>query len=66
MGIAFLPTFICGRSMQDGKVVEILAGAAQQEFGIHAVYPEGPYMQPKLRAFIDFLAARLKRVDEEL
>jgi DNA-binding transcriptional LysR family regulator len=28
--------------------------------GIHAVYPEGRFQQPKLRAFIDFLVEHFR------
>jgi DNA-binding transcriptional LysR family regulator len=28
--------------------------------GVHLVYPEGRFQQPKLRAFIDFLAEHFR------
>jgi len=42
--------------------VELLPDHPLEALGIHAVYPPGPFIQPKLRAFIDFLAEHFRKV----
>ncbi|MEM8658224.1 MAG: LysR family transcriptional regulator [Pseudomonadota bacterium] len=60
LGIALVPTFILGTGLQEGRLVELDPQAELDTLGIYAVYPPGRFTQPKLRAFIDFLAERLK------
>lgn len=60
LGIALLPTFILGDAIKRGDLVELLPGSDAENLGIYAVYPPGRYIQPKLRAFIDFLADRFR------
>lgn len=55
LGIALLPTFILGDALVTGRLVEIMPDR-DDRIGIYAIYPEGRFAQPKLRAFIDFLA----------
>ncbi len=61
LGIAFLPDFIVDASLERGAVVELMEHARRPPLGIFAVYPQGRYTQPKLRAFIDFLAEMMKK-----
>ncbi len=60
LGIALIPSFILGQSLTEGRVEVIDARAELDTLGVYAVYPPGRFMQPKLRAFIDFLAENLK------
>lgn len=60
LGISLAPDFICDDSLAAGRVRQILPSATPEPLGIWAVTPPGRFMQPKVRAFIDFLAARLK------
>ncbi len=62
LGIALLPSFILGESVNDGRLVEVLPDLQKQNLGIYAVYPPGRFVQPKLRAFIDFLAQSFKGI----
>jgi len=39
-------------------VEEAIPGLPTETLGIYAVYPPGRFTQPKVRAFIDFLARR--------
>lgn len=55
LGIARLPTFIIDASVKAGRVVPILENLPENRLGIHAVYPAGKFIQPILRAFIDYL-----------
>jgi DNA-binding transcriptional LysR family regulator len=60
LGIAMVPSFMLGDAVAAGRLVELLAGRPPDLLGVHAVYPEGRYVQPKLRAFVDFLAERFR------
>jgi DNA-binding transcriptional LysR family regulator len=60
LGIAQVPSFMLGDAIESGRLVEVLAGRPPDLLGIHAVYPQGRFLQPKLRAFIDFLAERFR------
>ena len=60
IGVAYLPAFIAADSLSAGKVVQLLPEVEQEPLGIWAVMPPGRFTQPKVRAFIDFIAKRLK------
>ncbi len=55
LGIAYLPSYLYGEAMQQAQVVDALPSLVSEEIGLHAVYPNGRFTQPKVRAFIDFL-----------
>ncbi|EKE44219.1 LysR substrate binding domain protein [Oceaniovalibus guishaninsula JLT2003] len=55
LGIAYLPTFLYADALRAGKVIEALPDLPDDVKGIHAVYPPGRFVQPKVRAFVDFL-----------
>ena len=38
------------------SLAEVLPARPHIPLGVHAVYPQGRFPQPKLRAFVDFLA----------
>ena len=56
MGIARLPTFIVGHQLRRGRLEVVLPDHPLPEQGIHAVYPHGRNLSPKVRVFVDFLA----------
>jgi len=58
LGIAYLPSFLYADAMKDGQVEEAIPGLPVETLGIYAVYPPGRFTQPKVRAFIDFMARR--------
>lgn len=58
LGIAYLPSYLYHRAMDQGLVVDVIPALPQSLLGIHAVYPPGRFTQPKVRAFIDFLIER--------
>ncbi|MXU64580.1 LysR family transcriptional regulator [Oceanomicrobium pacificus] len=60
LGIAMQPSFILGDALQTGKLVQVLPDLANPLISIYAVYPAGQFVQPKLRVFIDHLAAAFK------
>jgi DNA-binding transcriptional LysR family regulator len=56
-GIILLPTFYLGDQLRSGELKPILCKFRPQEIAVHAVYPERRNLMPKVRAFVDFLAA---------
>ena len=61
VGLANIPCFIYSESVRAGKVQRILTDLPEHKMGIYAVYPSASYTEPKLRAFIDFLADYFKK-----
>lgn len=60
IGIAQIPSFMIGDAIERGRLVEVLANRTPDILGIYALYPQGRFPQPKLRAFIDYLAEQLR------
>lgn len=56
LGIAYLPSFLYAEAEAAGLVEEAIPDLPGETQGIYAVYPPGRFAQPKVRAFIDFLA----------
>jgi DNA-binding transcriptional LysR family regulator len=56
LGIAYLPSFLTHRALTAGTVEPAIPDLPGETMGIHAVYPPGRFTQPKVRAFVDFLA----------
>ncbi len=57
-GIAFLPTFICGDALRDGRLSRVLPDWADDEAAVNVICPPGRNLLPKVRVFIDDLIAR--------
>lgn len=55
-GIAYLPTFFVGDDLRAGTLVRLLDEFMPQDAAMHAVYPHGRHLSPKVRAFVDYLA----------
>jgi DNA-binding transcriptional LysR family regulator len=60
LGILVAPDFIVAESLRTKKLVPVVPGYRISSAGaaIHVVYPPSRRLSPKLRAFVDFLAAR--------
>jgi DNA-binding transcriptional LysR family regulator len=56
LGIAYLPSFLYADAMRQGLIEDAIPSLPAETQGIYAVYPPGRFTQPKVRAFIDFLA----------
>lgn len=56
LGIAYLPSFLYAKAMKAGQVEDVIPDLPVETLGIYAVYPPGRFTQPKVRAFVDFLA----------
>src|SRR3569623_368187 len=71
LGISYQPTFIAGDALRAGRVERILEQYPSIELGLFAVFPGGRYVPQRVRALVDFLAARIgdypewDRLDEE-
>jgi DNA-binding transcriptional LysR family regulator len=61
VGVALLPTWMCGPELQSGELAEVLADYTLPEPSVHAIYPPGRHLSAKVRAFVDFLVERFKR-----
>ncbi|RMD48018.1 MAG: LysR family transcriptional regulator [Alphaproteobacteria bacterium] len=60
LGLAYLPSYLYYEKLSLGLIETALDHLPVRKVGIYAVYPPGRYTQPKLRAFIDFLAEHFK------
>jgi len=60
LGIAYLPCFLYHDALESGRIMPALTDLPVQSQDIYAMYPHGQYTQPKLRAFLDFLAEHFK------
>jgi DNA-binding transcriptional LysR family regulator len=56
-GIVLLPTFYIGDQLRSGELKPILCQFKPPDIALYAVYPERRNLTPKVRAFVDFLAA---------
>jgi DNA-binding transcriptional LysR family regulator len=59
-GVARVPDFIAAPRLAAGDLTQILTPFADEPFAIHVLYPPTRWLAPKLRALIDFLAARFR------
>jgi DNA-binding transcriptional LysR family regulator len=58
-GIGILPDYMLASDLAAGRLVRLLPGWSLPEGGVHAVYPNARYTSAKVRAFVDFLRAKL-------
>jgi DNA-binding transcriptional LysR family regulator len=61
LGLVWMPTFIVGASLQAGALRAVLVKYEDRTTSIWALYPRARHLAPKVRAFVDFLAARFGR-----
>jgi DNA-binding transcriptional LysR family regulator len=59
LGVSLLPEFAVSEALRSGELERVLPAWAGPEQGIYAVYPSARFVPAKVRAFVDFLAARL-------
>jgi DNA-binding transcriptional LysR family regulator len=58
LGLVVLPTFITWRALARGELEVVLADYEVADPGIHAIWAPGRHLSAKVRALVDFLAAR--------
>lgn len=59
LGIARLPEFVVREYIEQGRLVSILSDFVDSANTLHMLWPGSRYPTPKVRAFVDFLRARL-------
>jgi len=59
LGIGVASRWMCREELEHGEVRAVLSDYLLEPVDVHAVYPAGPRPTPKVRAFSDYLAAKL-------
>jgi len=59
LGIAYLPEFSVREPLADGRLCAVLADYVERTGIFHVLWPASKHPSPKVRAFVDFLCARL-------
>lgn len=59
-GVTVALSYMVHDKIQEGKLVPVLDDAAPPPTPVHLVYPHSRLVAPKIRAFVDFAAPRLK------
>ena len=59
LGIAYLPDFAIGQQLREGLLVTVLDDYTDCSGPLRVLWPSSRHLAPKLRAFVDFLAANL-------
>ena len=59
LGIGALPSFLAAPSIADGRLARVLPELPSAPRHVYAVYPTSRHLQPKVKAFVDFLAEHL-------
>ena len=59
LGIAYLPDFAIGRQLREGVLVTVLDDYTERSGPLRVLWPSSRHLSPKLRVFVDFLAANL-------
>jgi DNA-binding transcriptional LysR family regulator len=60
LGVAYMPTFLVGPDVAAGRLLTALDEWALSTNQIFALYPRGPTLTPKLRAFLEHLLERFR------
>lgn len=60
-GLVGMPTYLVSDALQSGQLRTVLDEYAPPPLSIRAVYPHSRHLSAKVRAFVDFLAARFGR-----
>lgn len=55
LGIAYLPCYLYADALEDGRLVSVLNDLPKEVLPLQMVYPSKLYIQPKMRAFVDFM-----------
>ncbi len=59
-GIALMPRFLVHEDLAEGRLVSVLANALDADLDVMALLPPGRHVSAKARAFVDFIAERLR------
>ena len=62
LGIGALPSFLADPAIARGELRRVLPAFMDEPRHVYAVYPTGRHLQPKVKAFVEFLSRRLPSV----
>ncbi len=62
MGVTYLPTFIVGKALAEGRLVPVLAEWAPPALQLSAVYPQHRQVARPVQGFVEFLRERLAQL----
>jgi DNA-binding transcriptional LysR family regulator len=65
LGITLLPDTVAVGDLRSGELRRVLPGWVSTEQSIYAVYPSARFIPAKVRAFVEFVAARLRAAGGE-
>jgi DNA-binding transcriptional LysR family regulator len=60
LGVAYMPTFLVGPDISEGRLAAVLEDRVESNQKVYAVYPRNQNLAPKVRAFIDFLVEQFR------
>ena len=60
LGLACVPAFVAAEALRAGRLRQVLAGFEPEPYAVHALYPHSRHLAAKVRALVDFLAARYR------
>ncbi len=58
-GLILQPTFLVGKDLAEGTLVELMPDYRSLELGIYVVYPTRKHVSAKVRSLVDFLSGQL-------
>lgn len=64
LGVALSTHLAAAEGLKNGTLVRLLEDYEMPSVEVHAVLPQGPRPSPKVRAVVDFLAARIAATDQ--
>ncbi|WP_419794842.1 LysR family transcriptional regulator [Pseudomonas palleroniana] len=64
-GIAYMPDFLAREALARGQLETVLNGHSNDQGQFWALWPSSRHLSPKIRAFVDFAAARLFTTHQE-
>src|SRR5271166_251661 len=56
LGVAFLPKWLIGRDLAEGRLEQVLPGTNSFAGRLFALYPSRKYLSAKVRTFLDFIS----------
>jgi DNA-binding transcriptional LysR family regulator len=60
MGVASMPELVCSAAIRDRRLCEVLPEWSAARSPVHAIYPSGRHLSPKVKSFVDLVAERLE------
>lgn len=65
-GITVALSYMVAEKIRQGSLVPVLSDVTPPAVPVHLIFPQSRLLAPKLRAFVDFTAPRLKRMLDDL